>query len=90
MATNKELLEKVRTLNGKLTRARHEKAALEEKNAALVKEIEAAEQLLINTRQSLTECGAKLLKAQKEAYEWQQAADGLASWLEDLKAQGKW
>ena len=50
MATNKELLEQVRTLKGKLLRASHEKRKLEEKNAALAMEIDTAEQLLINTR----------------------------------------
>ena len=90
MATNKELLEQVRTLKGKLVRANNEKRKLEEKNAALAKEIEQAERLLINARQNLAECGEKMLKAQKEAYDWQQAADGLAHWLEELKAQGKW
>lgn len=90
MATNKELLEQVRTFKGKLVRASHEKRKLEEKNAALAMEIDAAEQLLINTRNNLAECGEKMLKAQKEAYDWQQAAEGLARKLEELKAQGKW
>ena len=69
MATNKELLEQVRTLKGKLLRASHEKRKLEEKNAALAMEIDAAEQLLINTRNNLAECGEKMLKAQKNFFQ---------------------
>jgi len=53
-------------------------------------EIELLRSELRNARHNLTITTEKLVAAERDAKEWQKAADGLAEMLEQLKAQGKW
>jgi predicted nucleic acid-binding Zn-ribbon protein len=70
--------------------AKKEKKKVEEQNEKLLRELDETQELLKNTRDNLIAGQKELLKAKKDAYEWQKAADGLAEKLEELKAQGAW
>lgn len=90
MENMSELKAQVKELKEQLAEAKKEKKKVEEQNEKLLRELDETQELLKNTRDNLIAGQKELLKAKKDAYEWQKAADGLAEKLEELKAQGAW
>ncbi|RKM61011.1 hypothetical protein D6855_03695 [Butyrivibrio sp. CB08] len=90
METISELKAEIKDLKSQLTEAKKEKKKADELNAELINQLEQLQELLNNTRDNLIAGQKELLKAKKDAYDWQKAADDLAHFLEQLKEQGKW